>query len=137
METAGTIWDPLRKRDVALTPEEEVRQWFIGVLRDCLQVPEHLMMSEVQMRYGAARKLYRADILIYDRDAAPLAVVECKRREVSLSKEVLEQALRYDCALGVKYIFITNGTSTIAARRTPQGLEYLREAPVYSEMTKV
>lgn len=26
------IWDPLRKKQVALTPEERVRQWFIGVL---------------------------------------------------------------------------------------------------------
>ena len=26
------IWDPLRKKMVALTPEERVRQWFIGVL---------------------------------------------------------------------------------------------------------
>ena len=28
----GTIWDPLRKREVALTPEEEVRQRFISLL---------------------------------------------------------------------------------------------------------
>mgnify|MGYP004650507059 FL=1 len=24
------VWDPLRKKAVALTPEEKVRQWFIG-----------------------------------------------------------------------------------------------------------
>ena len=33
------VWDPLRKKEVALTPEEKVRQWFIGVLReDALEI---------------------------------------------------------------------------------------------------
>ena len=40
------VWDPLRKKKVALTPEEKVRQWCIGVLRDTMKVPEHMMMSE-------------------------------------------------------------------------------------------
>ena len=31
MAERQTIWDPLRKKDVALTPEERVRQWCIGV----------------------------------------------------------------------------------------------------------
>lgn len=136
MEGRQTIWDPLRKKEVALTPEESVRQGFIATLRDVLAVPEHLMQSEVQMRFGASRKIYRADILVYDRSARPLAVVECKRPEVQLTKEVLEQALRYDCVLDVKFIFITNGTSTIVVKRNPEGFQYLQQAPNYEEMTK-
>ena len=56
------VWDPLRKKMVALTPEEKVRQWFIGVLRDTLKVPEHMMMSEASLKYG--RKRFRTDILV-------------------------------------------------------------------------
>ncbi len=37
---------------VALTPEEKVRQWFIGVLRDQVKVPSYMMMSEVAMKFG-------------------------------------------------------------------------------------
>ena len=56
----GTIWDPLRRKEVAATPEEQVRQWFIAaVLRDTVKVPMHMMMSEVGFRYG--NKQYRAD----------------------------------------------------------------------------
>lgn len=46
------VWDPLRKKNVTLTPEERVRQWFISVLRDVMKVPMHMMMSEVGMKYG-------------------------------------------------------------------------------------
>ena len=53
-------WDPLRKKMVALTPEEKVRQWFIGVLRDQVQVPSYMMMSEVAMKFG--QKDVRADL---------------------------------------------------------------------------
>ena len=86
------VWDPLRKKAVALTPEEMVRQWFIGVLKERMKVPEYMMMSEVAMKFGG--KDFRADILVYGRDTAPLMVVECKREDVPMSREVLEQALR-------------------------------------------
>ena len=57
------IWDPLRRKMVALTPEEQVRQWFIGVLRDSFGVPEHMMGSEVAFEFG--HKQYRADIVLF------------------------------------------------------------------------
>ena len=109
------VWDPLRKKMVSLTPEEKVRQWFIGDLRDNLKVPEHMMMSEVSFKFG--NKPFRADVLVYGRDALPLMVVECKREDVVMSREVLEQALRYNLALNVKYIVITNGLKTFGFKR--------------------
>lgn len=104
------LWDPLRKKNVAATPEERVRQWFLSLLRDSLGVPAHLMMSEVSLRFGD--KPWRADILVYDRSLAPLAVVECKRPDVSIDASVAEQALRYNSVLGVRFIFLTNGKMT-------------------------
>lgn len=109
-----TVFDPLRKKEVALTPEERVRQWFISVLRDSMGVPAHMMMSEVGFRFGS--KPYRADIIVYDRKAHPLAVVECKRPEVTLDETVLEQAVRYNMVLDVRYIIITNGHKTFICR---------------------
>ena len=73
----------------------------------------HMMMSEVGFSLGG--KQFRADILVYDRKAQPLVVVECKRPEVELTAEVLDQALRYNMVLDVKYIIITNGTKTFIA----------------------
>ena len=50
-----TVWDPLRKKEVALTPEEHVRQWFIGMLGSRMHVPMHMMMSETAFRLGEIR----------------------------------------------------------------------------------
>jgi hypothetical protein len=128
-----TIWDPLSKKEVALTPEERVRQWFIGVLSQNVGVPMHLMMSEAGFKLGG--KQFRADILVYDRKAQPLAVVECKRPEVELSAEVLDQAIRYNIVLNVKYIMITNGTSTYIAGREGERFVFLDKVPSYNEMS--
>lgn len=138
------VWDPLRKKLVALTPEEKVRQWFIGVLRDSAQVPVHMMMSEVALKFGD--KPYRADILVYCRDTAPLMVVECKREDIQLDREVLEQALRYNLALGVKYIIITNGRKTFGFKKVDTAgqpgheneapFEQMNSFPTWEEMRK-
>ena len=126
------IWDPLRKKEVALTPEEKVRQWFIGVLRDSMKVPEHMMMSEAGFKLGD--KQFRADILVYDRQARPLLVVECKRPEVELTREVLDQAVRYNMVLNVKYIIITNGTKTFICRKGDAGYKFIDTVPDYEQM---
>ena len=115
MNDRKVIWDPLRKKEVALTPEENVRQWCIGVLSDVCKVPLHMMMSEVGFKLGG--KSLRADIVVYDRSAAPLMVVECKRPEVEITREVLDQAIRYNMVLNVRYMLITNGKSSFICRR--------------------
>ena len=130
-----TVMDPLRKKEVALTPEEAVRQWCIReLLHGRMKVPMHMMMSETGFRLGS--KQFRADILVYDRKAEPLAVVECKRPETDLDRDVLEQAVRYNMVLSVKYIIITNGTSTIIFRKGPDGYRPEQSAPEYEEMLK-
>lgn len=131
---ACTVWDPLRKKEVALTPEEKVRQWFIGYLHTDMKVPMHMMMSEAAISLGAKR--FRADIVIYGRNAAPVAVIECKRSEVTLDKEALMQAIRYNMVLNVKYIIVTNGRSTHICERKADGSGYVftGRAPQYDEM---
>lgn len=126
------LWDPLRKKSVRNTPEEAVRQWFISVLHEGMHVPEHMMGSEVAFRHGA--KDYRADIVVYDRAARPLMLVECKRPEVVLDQAVVDQAIRYCNELEVKYIAITNGTKTFIFRRTGEGWEFMTKAPLWEEM---
>ena len=128
------IFDPLRHKDVPLTPEERVRQWFIEQLRGA-GVPQHQMMSEVALEYGAGKK-WRADIVVYGRGGVPMAIVECKRPDVEVTREVLEQALRYNAVLQVPYLFLTNGRLTYICRKTEDGYEFLDKAPVYEEMLK-
>lgn len=127
-----TLYDPLRHIEVAATPEEQVRQWFINELLGSFGVPAHMMMSETGFKFGD--KQYRADILIFGRDARPLAVVECKRPEVSLDRKVLEQALRYDMVLDIHYIILTNGKMTYIYKRNSDKFVALDHIPSYEEM---
>ena len=126
------IWDPLRRKSVRNTPEEAVRQWFISVLHEGMGVPEHMMGSEVSFRHGA--KDYRADILVYDRSARVIMIVECKRPEVELNQEVVDQAIRYNNELDVKYMAVTNGHKTFMFKRSGGGWEFLQKAPTWEDM---
>lgn len=131
------VRDPLRRKDVPLTPEERVRQWFISVLHKEAGVPVHMMMSEVGLKYGEGpvKKEFRADIVVFDRRPSPVMVVECKRPDVVLDRNVLEQALRYDMVLDVRYIVITNGGSTFVCRKNLDGrAEFIGKLPAYEEM---
>ena len=126
------IWDPHRKKEVAATPEERVRQWFIVQLRDAFGVPEHMMNSEVGFKFGA--KSWRADILVYDRAGQPLAVVECKRPDVALDAHVIEQAMRYNSVLGVRFLFVTNGKMTYLYGLKGDTFVPLDRIPSFEEM---
>lgn len=115
------------------TPEEAVRQWFISsVLHEGMGVPEHMMGSEVALTH--AGKQYRADIVVWNRSARPLMIVECKRPEVTLDQEVVDQAIRYNKELDVKYIVITNGVKTFMFERVDDGFEFVQKAPLWSEI---
>ena len=132
MAEKNTTWDPLRKKHVALTPEEHVRQWFIGVMASQMAVPMHMMMSEVGFKLGD--KPFRADILAYDRKLQPLIIVECKRPEVELTREVLDQAVRYNLVLDVKLIIITNGRKTFICSKTDTGYGFIDTLPKYEDI---
>jgi hypothetical protein len=128
------VWDPLRRKEVALTPEERVRQWFIAVLRDELGVPPYEMMSEATLSYGG--KAWRADIVVYRRNMTPALVVECKRPDVELTREVLEQALRYNLVLDVNWIVITNGRKTLVFARNLSDFTRRDRLPDYGEICR-
>lgn len=126
------IYDRLRHIEVPLTPEERVRQWFVSVLENDCKVPVSLMNTEVGFTLGAKR--YRADILVWDRDTRPLAVVECKAPSVKLTAAVFDQAIRYNMALGLKWIVLTNGATVFVFRRHGDGFVPFDKLPDYDEM---
>ena len=126
------IWDPLRRKEVTATPEEQVRQWFILQLQEVFKVPLHMMKSEVGFKFG--EKQYRADILVYDKELLPLAVVECKRPSVPLDATVVEQPMRYNSVLGVHYIILTNGNLTYLYKLKDGIFVPCDSVPDYNEM---
>ncbi len=116
------IFDPLRNISVARTPEEEVRQSVVSWLNMEKGIPMHMMMSEYAFHYNSMQ--YRADIVVFGRDLRPLMLVECKAPSVSLGRDVLEQGVRYNRVLNVKYMLFTNGRSMYFCERVGDGPEY-------------
>lgn len=123
------IYDPLRKKNVARTPEEEVRQQVISWLHESCGVSLMRMESEYGFVYN--RRRYRADVLVFDRALQPLLLVECKAPDVPLGAAVVDQVTRYARVLPVRYILVTNGSTTHILRRRPEGngFDYCSEIP--------
>lgn len=119
-----------------------MRQWFIGVLHKQCGIPLHMMRSEVAFRFGeeigvltgTSRKLYRADIVVYDRSLKPMLSVECKRPEVAIDASVAEQAMRYNYVLNVRWLVLTNGKTTYVYKKNGQSFEPCPAIPSYEEM---
>lgn len=128
------VFDPLRRKTVALTPEEEVRQGVIRTLNQKMGIPLTMMASECGFRYNG--RTYRADVLVYDRRVNPLMLVECKAPEVTLGRDVIDQVLRYTRALKVKYILITNGKSSYLCKWSADAGDYVfcTDLPDYNQM---
>ena len=129
MTQKAEIYDPLRRKWVARTPEEVVRQDVIAWLRDVKGCPETRMESEYDFLYN--RRHYRADILVFNRQLQPHLLVECKAPSVPLGREVVEQVVRYTRVLAVRYVLVTNGETTHLLRRRPDGsgYDFLQEMP--------
>ena len=97
----------VRKKWVRITPEEWVRQNFLLYLIDVERFPQSLIAVEKKVLVGSLSQ--RFDLVLYDRKAKPICLVECKEQNVSLSTQTLLQVLRYNSSLQVKFLIITNG----------------------------
>ena len=101
------IFDIARKKYVALTPEEWVRQNVVQYLHQSLNYPLELIQVEGSITFNSMPK--RCDIIVSDKLLKPLLLVECKKPAVALSQKTFDQAMIYNMVLEVPYILITNG----------------------------
>lgn len=101
------IFDPVRKKNVALTPEEWVRQHVISYFIQTLNFPQSLIAVERALTFNKRRK--RFDLLVYNKTGKPEILVECKSSGVTLSKETLFQIATYNMVFEVPYLFVSNG----------------------------
>lgn len=128
-EEAGKelIFDEARKRWVALTPEEWVRQNFLQYLLQVKKYPASLIAVEKEIKLGELKK--RFDIVVYGQDSKPWMIIECKEMGVPLDKKVLDQVLRYNITLNVPYLVITNGNFCMALAVTTGDFTEIDELP--------
>lgn len=126
------VFDPLRRRFVALTPEEKVRQQMLCLLVEHLHVPAGLLAVEYSVKVNGLDK--RADAVVFGTEGLPLMIVECKAPTVTLTEAALEQAVRYYSALRPKYLLLSNSNTTYCFKVDGQRLSPLDHLPDYTEM---
>src|SRR3954462_5571178 len=106
-----TVFDAIRRKYVALTPEEKVRQHIIRYLIEEKQVPPSLISVEKALKVNELSR--RTDVVVYSNTLKPLLLAECKSENVEITQKVFDQAARYNLSLDVKYFVLTNGLQTL------------------------
>ncbi len=108
------VFDEVRKKFVALTPEEWVRQHFIHFLVKQQKFSAGLVAVEMLVKVNDLSQ--RADIVLYNRKGRPAVIVECKAPGVKITRAVFNQAARYNTKLKVDYLIVTNGLQHFCAK---------------------
>lgn len=131
-EEEGTkiVFDPIRRKWIILQPEELVRQlllyYFINILNypeKRIQVEKGILLPKQQSR--------RFDIVIYNQEAHPAMLVECKSYTQKITQAAFDQIGNYNRVLQVRYLVITNGLQTFVSELNYENssLDFIKEFP--------
>jgi type I site-specific restriction endonuclease len=101
------IYDAHRKKYIALTPEEWVRQHFLKFLIKEKNYAPGLIATEKTIQFNNLTR--RCDIVLYNKQGKPLGIVECKSYSERIGQHVFDQIARYTIPLKVKLLIVTNG----------------------------
>ena len=101
------VFDILRRKYVALTPEEWVRQQFVHFLILHKGYPSECIGNEISITLNGTKK--RCDSVIYGQNAQPAMIVEYKSPQVEITQSVFEQISRYNIKLRVRWLIVSNG----------------------------
>ena len=128
------IFDILRRKYVALTPEEWVRQHFVHYLIEHKDYPQGLLANEVKLQVGD--KVLRCDTLLYNKEMKPQMIIEYKAPTVPLSQKVFDQITAYNILLHVDYLIVSNGMQHICCQIDHENQQYsfLPDIPSYPDL---
>ena len=128
------IFDILRKKYIALTPEEWVRQHFVHFLVEHKGYPAALMANEIQLKVG--EKTLRADSVLYSRDLKPIMIIEYRAPHIPITQKVFDQISIYNMLLHVDYLVVSNGLQHYICKMDYNDKKYLflEDIPDYEEL---
>ena len=133
-DTKQYVFDVLRRRYVALTPEEWVRQQFVHYLMQIKGYPAECIGNEISLNLNGTRK--RCDTVVYGRNAQPAMIVEYKSPQVEITQQVFEQISCYNIRLKVKWLVVSNGLQHYCCRIDYERgtSQFLSDIPSYNDI---
>ena len=129
------VSDRLRRKPVALTPEEWVRQHFVAYLIDSLGFPETLMANEVAITLNGTSR--RCDTVVYSHQGlVPQVIVEYKAPSIAITQRVFDQIVRYNMVLQVEWLMVSNGLQHFCCHvdYANRRVRFLESIPAYAEL---
>lgn len=128
------IWDVLRQKFVALTPEEWVRQHFVHYIIEHLGYPQNLLANEVNLSIGT--KKLRADSVLYNKNLTPRMIIEYKAPHIKITQKVFDQITVYNMLMHVDYLVVSNGMEHYCCKMDYAGKKYLflKEIPAFNNL---
>lgn len=128
------ILDILRRKYVALTPEEWVRQHFIHYLIEHKHYPATLLANEVKLQVGD--KVLRADSVLYSTTLQPRMIIEYKAPHISITQKTFDQISTYNLLLHADYLVVSNGIRHYICRMDYEQQKYvfLEDIPEYKKL---
>lgn len=132
-----SIWDPSRRKFVALTPEEWVRQHFVNYLVTEKEYPKELLANEVSIKLNGTSK--RCDTIVYNRFLEPLMIIEYKAPHIEITSTVFDQIVRYNMALHVDFLTVSNGIRHFCCKidYEKQAYTFLTGIPDYNMLENI
>lgn len=105
------VYDIVRNKWIILTPEEQVRQiWLHFLIYDC-KIPVSRIAVEKLFKVNTKNK--RFDICVFDDEAKPSLLIECKEPKVTLKQPALDQLAIYNSELNASRFIASNGLTHI------------------------
>ena len=128
------IFDFLRRKYVALTPEEWVRQHFTHFLTEHKGYPQGLLGNEIELQTGSKR--LRCDTILYNKVAQPQMIIEYKAPTIQLQQKTFNQISIYNMLLHVDYLVVSNGLQHYCCKMDYERRRYtfLRDIPDYENL---
>ncbi len=128
------IYDELRCRFVALTPEEWVRQHFVHWLIAERGFRAGLMANEMSIIQNGIKR--RCDTVVADRTGEPLVIIEYKAPTVTVNQKTFDQIVRYNMVLRARYLIVSNGLVHYCCRINydEDSYEFLPDIPHYDQL---
>ena len=128
------IYDVLRRKYVALTQEEWVRQNFVSYLINHKKYLAGLMSNEVSLVQNGIKR--RCDTLVCDKYGNPMVIVEYKAPHIEITQKVFDQIVRYNYVLRAKYLIVSNGLNHFCCciNYGAGNYSFLADVPFYDDL---
>ena len=126
------IFDEIRRKYVALTPEEWVRQ---HVIHQLISNGFPKGRLSVERTLPASKKRY--DLVYFDVHGQPQLLVECKAPSIAINQKTIQQVANYIQQLDCPIILLSNGFVHVTLFRTTDQFKIVKDFPQFSEEKNV